>query len=254
MNRERFAGKRVAVTGAGAGIGAVLSRRLVAEGASLLLADIDGDAVRSLAEGLGPGAESVQLDVRDEESVRAGLRGEIDVLVNMAGVGSRTSTPDTELSDWEDVFAVNSRGSFLCCKHVIPGMVKRGGGAIVNISSVVGLVGMPNRAAYCAAKGAVIAFTRALAVDHVGQGIRANVVCPGIVDGPWIQRLVEETGESFADLQSRQPMGRVGTPEEVCDAVAYLASDDATFATGTTLVVDGGLTAGTNAPATTSAR
>jgi NAD(P)-dependent dehydrogenase (short-subunit alcohol dehydrogenase family) len=122
-------------------------------------------------------------------------------------------------------------------------MVQRGGGAIVNIASVAGLVGLPNRAAYCASKGAVIALTRAMAIDHVGQGVRVNAVCPGTVDSPWVRRLVEEVGESLDALRARQPMGRLGTTQEVAQAVLYLASDAAAFITGTGLVIDGGLTA-----------
>jgi NAD(P)-dependent dehydrogenase (short-subunit alcohol dehydrogenase family) len=122
-------------------------------------------------------------------------------------------------------------------------MIERGGGAIVNIASVAGLVGLPNRAAYCASKGAVIALTRAMAIDHVGQGVRVNAVCPGTVDSPWVRRLVEEVGESLDALRARQPMGRLGTPDEVAQAVLYLASDAAAFITGTGLVIDGGLTA-----------
>jgi 2-keto-3-deoxy-L-fuconate dehydrogenase len=122
-------------------------------------------------------------------------------------------------------------------------MVERGGGAIVNIASVAGLVGLPNRAAYCASKGAVIALTRALAIDHVRQGVRVNAVCPGTVDSPWVRRLVEEAGESLDALRARQPMGRLGTTGEVARAVLYLASDDAAFVTGSGLVIDGGLTA-----------
>ncbi len=113
----------------------------------------------------------------------------------------------------------------------------------MNIASVAGLVGLKNRAAYCASKGAVIAFTKALAVDHVGDGIRVNAICPGTVDSPWVRRLVEDVGESLDALKARQPMGRLGTPEEIAAAVLYLASDDAAFVTGTAFVIDGGLTA-----------
>jgi NAD(P)-dependent dehydrogenase (short-subunit alcohol dehydrogenase family) len=122
-------------------------------------------------------------------------------------------------------------------------MIERGGGSIVNMASVAGLVGLRNRAAYCASKGAVIAFTRALAIDHVSDGVRVNAVCPGTVDSPWVRRLVDEAGESLDALRARQPMGRLGTPEEVAGAVAYLASDAAAFVTGTAFVIDGGLTA-----------
>jgi NAD(P)-dependent dehydrogenase (short-subunit alcohol dehydrogenase family) len=122
-------------------------------------------------------------------------------------------------------------------------MVERGGGSIVNVASVGGVVALRNRAAYCASKGAVIALTRAVAVDHVADGVRVNAVCPGTVDTPWVRRLVEEVGESLDALRARQLMGRLGTPQEVAAAVLYLASDDAAFVTGTAFVIDGGLSA-----------
>jgi 2-keto-3-deoxy-L-fuconate dehydrogenase len=186
------------------------------------------------------GGDALQLDVRDEAQVAPAMR-DLDVLVNVAGIGSTTNAPETPLEVWEDVFAVNARGTFLCCKHAIPGMAARGAGAIVNIASVAALIGLRNRAAYCASKGAVVALTRALAVDHVADGIRVNAVCPGTVDSPWVRRLVEEAGESLDELRARQPLGRLGTPDEIADAVAYLAS--AEFVTGTVLTIDGGLTA-----------
>jgi 2-keto-3-deoxy-L-fuconate dehydrogenase len=240
--RRRFTGKRALVTGAGSGIGAAVARKLHGEGAEVVLADVRVEPVDAIAAELGEGASAVQLDVRDEDAVRDVARG-VDVLANVAGIGSTTSAPDTPLTVWEDVFAVNSRGTFLCCKHAIPGMAERGGGSIVNMASAGGLVGLRNRAAYCASKGAVIALTRALAVDHVSDGVRVNAVCPGTVDSPWVRRLVDDVGESLDALRARQPMGRLGTPEEIAEAVLYLASDDAAFVTGTALVIDGGLTA-----------
>jgi 2-keto-3-deoxy-L-fuconate dehydrogenase len=242
MAVARFEGRRALVTGAGSGIGEAVARALHAEGAEVVLADAAGERVQALAGELGSPARAATLDVRDEEAVAAAV-GDPDVLVNVAGVGSTTNAPDTPLEVWENVFAVNARGTFLCCKHAIPGMVQRGGGAIVNIASVAGLVGLPNRVAYCASKGAVIALTRALAIDHVRQGVRVNAVCPGTVDSPWVRRLVDEVGESLDALRARQPMGRLGTPEEIAQAVLYLASDAAAFITGTGLVIDGGLTA-----------
>jgi len=226
---------RALVTGAGSGIGAAVARRLADDGFDITVADLDPSTI---AEELG--ANGIRLDVREESEVEHAMNG-VDVLVNAAGIGSTTNAPDTPLSVWEDVFAVNARGTFLCCKHAIPGMQSRRRGSIVNIASVAGLVGFRNRAAYCASKGAVVALTRALAVDHVTDNIRVNAVCPGTVDTPWVQRLVEQAGESLDTLRARQPMGRLGTPEEIADAVVYLAT--AEFVTGTIFTIDGGLTA-----------
>jgi NAD(P)-dependent dehydrogenase (short-subunit alcohol dehydrogenase family) len=226
---------RALVTGGGSGIGAAVAHRLADDGFDVVVADLQPDGVATEL-----GATAIRLDVRDEAQVAAAMDG-VEVLVNAAGVGSTTDAPSTPVEVWDDVFAVNSRGTFLCCKHSIPGMRERGGGAIVNVASVAGLIGLKNRAAYCASKGAVIALTRALAVDHVGDRIRVNAVCPGTIDTPWVQRLVDGAGESLDALRARQPMGRLGTPEEVADAVAYLAT--AEFVTGTILTVDGGLTA-----------
>jgi NAD(P)-dependent dehydrogenase (short-subunit alcohol dehydrogenase family) len=226
---------RALVTGGGSGIGAAVAHRLADDGFDVTVADLAPEAVATEL-----GATGVRLDVRDEAQVAEAMDG-VDVLVNAAGIGSTTDAPGTSLEVWDDVFAVNARGTFLCCKHVIPRMKERGSGVIVNVASVAGLVGLKNRVAYSASKGAVIALTRALAVDHVGDGIRVNAVCPGTIDTPWVQRLVGEAGESMDDLRARQLMGRLGTPEEVADAVLYLTT--AEFVTGTILTVDGGLTA-----------
>jgi 2-keto-3-deoxy-L-fuconate dehydrogenase len=235
MGEMTFEGKRALITGAGSGIGAAVARLLAAEGAEVIVADLSPKAV---AYELG--AQAVVLDVRREAEVEFAM-ADLDVLVNCAGIGSTTNAPETTLDVWENVFAVNARGTFLCCKYAIPGMAARGGGSIVNIASVAALVGLRNRAAYCASKGAVVSLTRALAVDHVADGIRVNAVAPGTVDSPWVRRLVEDVGESLDALRARQPMGRLGTPEEIADAVAYLAA--AEFVTGSVLVIDGGLTA-----------
>jgi meso-butanediol dehydrogenase / (S,S)-butanediol dehydrogenase / diacetyl reductase len=211
----------------------------------VVLADVDAAAVEALAAELGAAATPTYLDVRDEDAVAAAFAdaGRLDVLVNVAGIGSTTNTPDTSLETWERVFAVNVTGTFLCCKHAIPALASTGGGAIVNVASVAGLVGFRNRAAYCASKGAVIAFTRALAIDHAADGIRVNAVCPGTIETPWVRRLVDDAGESLDALRARQLLGRLGTPEEIADAILYLASEAAAFLTGTLLTVDGGLTA-----------
>jgi 2-keto-3-deoxy-L-fuconate dehydrogenase len=242
VTADRFTDRRALVTGAGSGIGEAVARGLHGEGAEVVLADTAGDRVQALARELGDRAQPLTLDVRDENAFSGAMAG-LDVLVNVAGIGSTTNAPDTPLEVWENVFAVNARGTFLCCKHAIPSMIGRGGGAIVNIASVAGMIGLPNRVAYSASKGAVIALTRALAIDHVRQGVRVNAVCPGTVDSPWVRRLVEDVGESLDALRERQPMGRLGSTEEVAQAVLYLASDAAAFVTGSGLVIDGGLTA-----------
>jgi 2-keto-3-deoxy-L-fuconate dehydrogenase len=244
---ETLEGRVALVTGAGSGIGAAVVRRFAAAGASVVAADLDGSAAEQVAGEIGSTVVPIQTDVRDEAAVveavsRAEASGGLEILVNVAGIGSTTNVPETPLDVWEQVMAVNARGTFLCCKHAIPPMVERGKGAIVNVASVAGLVGLPNRAAYCASKGAVISLTRALAVDHVASGIRVNAVCPGTVDSPWVRRLVEEVGESLDALRARQPVGRLGTPEEIAEAIHYLASDAAAFVTGTAFVIDGGLT------------
>jgi NAD(P)-dependent dehydrogenase (short-subunit alcohol dehydrogenase family) len=231
---------RALVTGGGSGIGAAVARRLVADGLEVVVSDASVEAAGAVASELG--AQALGLDVRDEQQVAPAM-ADVDVLINVAGIGSTTNAPETPLDVWENVFAVNARGTFLCCKHAIPGMIARGGGSIVNVASVAALVGLRNRAAYSASKGAVVALTRALAIDHVGDGIRVNAVCPGTVDSPWVRRLVEESGESLDALRQRQPMGRLGTPDEIADSVAYLASDRSAFVTGSVLVIDGGLTA-----------
>ena len=228
------------VTGGGSGIGAAVARRLAADGLEVIVTDASLEAAEAVAAELG--ARALQIDVRDEQQVAPAM-ADLDVLINVAGIGSTTNAPETPLDVWENVFAVNARGTFLCCKHAIPGMVARGGGSIVNVASVAALVGLRNRAAYSASKGAVVSLTRALAIDHVGDGIRVNAVCPGTVDSPWVRRLVEESGESIDALRARQPMGRLGTPDEIAESVAYLASDRAAFITGSVLVIDGGLTA-----------
>jgi NAD(P)-dependent dehydrogenase (short-subunit alcohol dehydrogenase family) len=241
----RFEGSTAVVTGAGSGIGARIASRLLAEGARVVGADLDpGD--------VPPGAYPVKVDVSREDDVAGLMRtaanrmGGIDLLFNNAGIGSTTSVVDADSEEWDRVFAVNVRGVFLGLKHALPGMLERGHGVIVNTASVAGIVGLRDRAAYCASKGAVIALTKQVAVQWADAGIRCNCVCPGTVDTPWVGRLVAQAadpGARRAELVARQPMGRLGDPAEVAASALYLASDEAAFITGTALVIDGGITA-----------
>lgn len=248
MSGMRFAGRSAIVTGAASGIGAAIARALLAEGATVTAVDLEGVDVVALDRTRSGRLEALVADVSDEAAVQRAVaaareRGPVTLLFNVAGIGSTAAAPDTPVELWDRVFAVNARGTFLLCKHTIPAIVAAGGGSVVNMASIAGLVGLRNRAAYCASKGAVIALTRALAVDHVADGVNVNCVCPGTVDSPWVRRLVEDAGESLDALCARQPLGRLGTPEEIAQAALYLASDDAAFATGTVLTIDGGLTA-----------
>jgi NAD(P)-dependent dehydrogenase (short-subunit alcohol dehydrogenase family) len=237
------------VTGAGSGIGRAIARRFAEAGATVVAADIDPTAAETTARLAPERVVPYQVDVRDEASVRALMAaaldhfGRIDILVNNAGIGTTKDLVETDLAEWENVFAVNVRGVFLCCKYALPSMLERRSGVIVNIGSVAGLIGIPKRAAYCASKGAVVTLTKQIAIAYVRQGIRCNCICPGTVDSPWVERLVAQEPDPVAArraLEARQPIGRLVTPEEVAAAALYLASDEAAAVTGSVLVIDGG--------------
>ena len=245
MSTERVA-RTVVVTGAGSGIGREIARRFVAEGAWVLAADRDIDNTPE-------GAHGLVVDVSEETQVADMIadvvqtRGRIDVICNNAGVASTADVVECTVEEWDRVFAVNARGVFLGCKHAIPPMLEAGGGLILNTASVAGMIGLRDRAAYCASKAAVIGLTKQIAVQYAGQGVRCNCVCPGTVDSPWVGRLLDEAEDrdaARASLVARQPLGRLARPEEIAGAIYYLASDEASFMTGSTLVVDGGILAG----------
>lgn len=248
--------QRVAViTGAGSGIGRAMALLFAREGARILAADVNGDAAEETAAQIvaaGGACVAQTVDVTQSEQVRAMIEtaqaryGRIDILCNNAGIGSTTDVVACEPDEWDRVMTVNVKSVYLGCKYAIPLMLEQGGGVILNTASVAGMVGVVKRASYSASKGAVIALTRQVAIEYVEQGIRVNCLCPGTVDSPWVGRLLSQAADPAAArgaLVARQPIGRLGTPEEIAAAALYLVSDDAAFITGTGLVIDGGWTA-----------
>jgi meso-butanediol dehydrogenase / (S,S)-butanediol dehydrogenase / diacetyl reductase len=251
----RLKGKVCIVTGGGSGIGRATCLLFAKEGASVVVADKRQDAAEAVAaEGSAAGATMLptMMDVSRDDDARRVVQqtvsafGRLDVLVNNAGYGFAGTVVDTDEEAWDDLMAVNVRGVYLCSKHAIPAMAKNGGGVIVNTASVVATVGIRNRAAYCASKGAVAALTRAIAIDHVGDGIRCNAVAPGTIDTPYFDEILRKSpvaADTRKALEARQLLGRLGTPEEIAAGILFLASDESRFATGSILTIDGGMTA-----------
>jgi len=235
------------VTGAAGGIGSAIAARLAREGYRVACSDLTAEAAERAASEI-PGARGYACDLRREAAVEA-LRdavaaemGDPWLLVNAAGVFFEHEVTELSVEHWELVMDVNARGTFLTCKAMLPAMTDAGSGCIVNVASTAGITGGHTRAAYNASKGAVVLFTRSLAIDVGHRGIRVNCVAPGLIDTPmadWI-RLDEVR---LAAFERSVPAGRIGTPEDVADAVAFLASDGASYMHGSTLVVDGGSTA-----------
>ena len=249
---SRLADKICVITGGGSGIGQATALCFAAEGAKVVVADINPNAASEtsrLIEKNGAAALAVTVDVTQAASVQKMLHkavevfGRIDVLVNNAGFGLAATVEETDEADWDRHMAVNLKGVFLGCKYVVPIMRRQGGGVIVNTASVLALVGVQDRAAYCASKGGVAALTRAVALDHVRDGIRVNCVAPGSVETPYWTDIFAKSNDVAAlrkNLEQRHPMERLARPEEIAKAILFLASDESSFCTGSTLVVDGG--------------
>jgi NAD(P)-dependent dehydrogenase (short-subunit alcohol dehydrogenase family) len=231
------------VTGAGSGIGLATAQALLAEGARVAAFDLAPPP----AEG---GLLPIDCDVTDAQAVAAAVArvagefGAIDILVNNAGIGAQGSVAENALDEWQRVFDVNVFGIVRVSQACLPHLRRSQHAAIVNTASIVSWTGLPRRACYGASKGAVYALTLAMAADCVADGVRVNCVCPGTVDTPWVKRLLESSGDATAaraHLVARQPLGRLGTAEEVAAAIVYLASPAAGFVTGSALAIDGGM-------------
>lgn len=247
MTPFRLDGRTALITGGASGIGEATGRALTGAGAAVIVADVDRPRAEALAAEL-PGARVLILDITDEAAVHEafGAISKLDILINNAGIGLVGNIEETELVDFERLFRVNVTGMFLVTQAAMPKLLDAKG-AIVNIASVAGLVGVKRRFAYCATKGSVVALTRQLAVDYAGR-LRVNCICPGTVETPFVEGYLEkfhkhEKEKVRAELHARQPVGRMGRPEEIANLALYLCSAEAEFVTGSAVTIDGGWTA-----------
>jgi NAD(P)-dependent dehydrogenase (short-subunit alcohol dehydrogenase family) len=252
---RRFVGRTILVTGGASGIGFATARRLALEGAAVAIFDRDATRLEQAAaalRGLAPKGFSGTADVQDFAALSRALAeveaalGPIDGLVNNAGVAGLGSVHELDEAEWARIIGINVTGVFLAAKAVLPGMMQRKRGVIVNVASIAGLVGIPAMAAYCASKGAVTNLTRQMAVDYAKWGIRVNAVAPGTVDDTAMGAMLlasDQDEEARARRLSKYPLGRFGRAEEIAEVLLFLLSDEASFVTGTIMTADGGMTA-----------
>jgi 2-keto-3-deoxy-L-fuconate dehydrogenase len=243
---SRLKGKTALITAAGQGIGRATAELFAAQGAAVIATDINERSLATL-DGI-PGITVRRLDVRNAAEVSAAIDdiGSLDVLFNCAGYVATGTILDCEEADWDFSFDLNVKASYRLIKLTLPAMIARGGGSIINMASVASSIkGVPNRLAYCASKAAVIGMTKAVAADHIAENVRCNAICPGTVDSPSLHDRLRATGDyekALQDFVARQPLGRVGKPEEIAALALYLASDESAFTTGQIHIVDGGWT------------
>ena len=239
----RLVGKRAFITAAAQGMGRTTVAAFLREGASVVATDINAEGLTDLGA-----AHTAQLDVTDRAAVQAMAAeiGAVDILFNCAGIVPAGSILDDTAENWVFAMLLNATGAFNVTRAFLPAMLQAGGGSIINMSSVAShLVGAPNRCAYGASKAAVIGLPKSVAADYVTQGVRCNAICPGTVDTPSLHGRLRDTGDYKGALKmfkARQPMGRLGTPEEVSELCVYLAADESAFMTGQAIAIDGGWT------------
>lgn len=249
-------GKVALITGAASGIGEAIAHTFARQGAFVYVSDLDSEAGEKVTEQIRTDtgrAEFLKLDVSDDRAcfetaaVVHRDQGQLDILVNNAGIGHVGNIQQTTADDLDRLYGVNIRGMFNLTKSFIPKMIERKHGVIVNMSSVGGVAAVKERIAYCITKFAVVGFTKCLALDHALDGIRANCICPGRVETPFVKARIAEYPDperAYREMAATQALGRMGTPEEIAAAALYLASDEAAFVTGSALMIDGGFTVG----------
>jgi NAD(P)-dependent dehydrogenase (short-subunit alcohol dehydrogenase family) len=251
-------GKTTIVTGAGSGIGQSIARLFARQGAHVIVLDLNQQAANGTADSIrsaGGLADSMGCDVGSADQVREVFRriererGRIDVLVNNAGIAHVGNIEQTTEAELDQLYRVNVKGVFLCAQAVVPIMMRQGAGVILNMASIASLIGIPDRFAYSMSKGAVLTMTRSIAIDYVKNGIRCNCICPARVHTPFVDQFVAKhyagrEAEVMQQLSAYQPVGRMGTPEEVASLALYLCSDEASFVTGQAYPIDGGVLVG----------
>jgi NAD(P)-dependent dehydrogenase (short-subunit alcohol dehydrogenase family) len=254
MAEQRFSGKVALVTGGASGIGRACAQLFATEGAAVVVSDVaveGGEETVRLIEEDGGEASFVEADVSKAAQVEAlvggavKVYGRLDYAFNNAGIEGpmAINTADYPEEDWDRVVAINLKGVWLCMKHEIPPMLRQGGGSIVNNSSVAGLVGIGGNSAYAASKHGIVGLTKTAALEYAQSGIRVNAVCPGLIRTPMVERYTGGDAETEAQFAAVEPVGRMGTAEEVAEAVVWLCSEAASFVTGDAMAVDGGFVA-----------